>query len=209
MQLHFGKMYFQDLLCIPSALTAKVIREHHRTVGHLASIRFWSELEWWHHWAVAATAKRLCFAIPQYCELCQAAEQAHHSLQTKVEHMIVPSRLMEAVSIDIFQMPQVEWDRRVVDCFALCVDRMSGWHIATVHNHKGLTAAEVARAMYFQGWSFFGIPNRIRQTRDHTLLPLGSVPFVPIMESGRRSAMHITMHPTAAQKPLAKHCVPG
>ena len=112
-----------------------------------------------------AEAKRIAHEVPRQCELCQAAEQAHHALKTKVEHTLVPSRLMESVAVDIFQLPSVSWEGGVVDCVALCVDRLSGWHTASVHQSKGLTAAKVARAMYFEGWSTFGIPSVVTSDR--------------------------------------------
>jgi len=47
---------------------------------------------------------------------------------------------------------------------ALCVDRESGWVVATPHLNKGLTAEKVAKEMYKQ-WGFFGIPSVITSDR--------------------------------------------
>jgi hypothetical protein len=66
---------------------------------------------------------------------------------------------MTSVSIDLFQMPAVTWEGVEYDAFAACVDRMSGWIVATPHKLKGLTAAKVAKAMYERWWSPHGLPS--------------------------------------------------
>ena len=121
-QLHGEKMYYEDKLCIPSAALVPLIREHHRAVGHLASSRFWSELNRFYQWPNVAEAKRIALAVPRHCELCQAAEQAHHALKTKVDPILVACRLMESETVDIFKLPAVPWEGGMVDCLALCVD---------------------------------------------------------------------------------------
>ena len=72
---------------------------------------------------------------------------------------------MTSVSIDIFQMPHVTWDGEEYDAFAACVDRHSGWVVATPHRLRGLTAAKVAKLMYENWWSPHGIPAVITSDR--------------------------------------------
>ena len=72
---------------------------------------------------------------------------------------------MTSVSIDIFQMPRVVWEGVEYDAFAACVDRHSGWVVATPHKLRGLTAAKVAKAMYEAWWSPHGLPSVITSDR--------------------------------------------
>jgi hypothetical protein len=72
---------------------------------------------------------------------------------------------MTSVSIDLFVMPEVEFEGRRLNVIAACVDRHSGWIVATAHHTKGLTAAQVAKTMYEQHWSPFGIPSIVTSDR--------------------------------------------
>ena len=71
---------------------------------------------------------------------------------------------MDHVAVDLFAMPEITLEGKTYDTMALCVDRESGWIVATPHLNKGLTAEKVARTMYKQ-WEMFGIPSRIMSDR--------------------------------------------
>ena len=43
-QVHEGRMYLEEKLCVPTSLQGRVIRDHHTTTGHLISDCFWSEM---------------------------------------------------------------------------------------------------------------------------------------------------------------------
>jgi hypothetical protein len=47
---------------------------------------------------------------------------------------------MDSVAIDLFAMPEIKSEGKPYDTMAVCVDRESGWMVATPHLNKGLTA---------------------------------------------------------------------
>ena len=63
---------------------------------------------------------------------------------------------MDSVAIDLFSLPEVTIKGQKFDTIALCVDRESGWMVATPHAAKGLTAEKVARDMFHQRDIFGG-----------------------------------------------------
>ena len=71
---------------------------------------------------------------------------------------------MDSVSVDLFSMPQVKFEGKTYNTIALCVDRESGWIVATPHRNEGLTSDKVAKAMYAH-WQMFGVPSRVTSDR--------------------------------------------
>ena len=61
---------------------------------------------------------------------------------------------MDSVAIDFFDLPEVTYQGKVYNRIALCVDRLSGWMVATPHETKGFTAQNMAKHMYAQ-WEMF------------------------------------------------------
>jgi hypothetical protein len=77
----------------------------------------------------------------------------------------VPPYLMDSVAVDLFAMPAVTHDGHTYDWMAVCVDRLSGWMVATpMEGSKGVTADKVAKAMYHQ-WDMFGVPAVVASDR--------------------------------------------
>ena len=76
----------------------------------------------------------------------------------------MPPFLMDSVAVDLFAMPSVTHEGHEYDYMAVCVDRQSGWMVATPHSGKGLTADKVATAMYRQ-WDMFGVPSVVASDR--------------------------------------------
>ena len=74
-----------------------------------------------------------------------------------LESIPIPSRIMSHVAVDLFMLPEVTVNGQIFDAMALCVDRTSGWIVATPHKNKGLTAEIVAKVM-FEHWQMFGLP---------------------------------------------------
>jgi hypothetical protein len=72
---------------------------------------------------------------------------------------------MVNVAIDLFRMPSVFFKGERFDTMAVCVDRHSGWIVATPHLDKGLTGGKVAEAMLASQWRPFGIPSVISSDR--------------------------------------------
>jgi hypothetical protein len=91
------------------------------------------------------------------CEICQACRPIAKG-KLGIEPILVPPELMASVAIDIFRLPQVQWEGNKYDAVALCVDRLSGWMIAIPGLDKGMTAEWVAKQMFEKHWRFFGIP---------------------------------------------------
>jgi hypothetical protein len=160
--VHFrkGRLYRDGLLCIPECLTQLVIRAHHAQVGHPGGERLWAELGRWYLFACEFKAKGYTARVQTECEICQVTESTRGSYRCHIESTPVPPYIMDSVSVDLFALPEVTHQGKVYDTLALCVDRHSGWVVATCHQNKGLTAADVGRAMYLH-WQMFGIPSVI------------------------------------------------
>ena len=71
---------------------------------------------------------------------------------------------MDSVAIDFFDLPEIVHRGTPYNRMAVCVDRMSGWMIATPHEIKGFTAEKMAKQMY-QQWDMFGLPSIISSDR--------------------------------------------
>ena len=143
-----GKMYDDNLLCVPTDLMGPVIRAHHGYAGHPGASRLWHQLGRWYRFAHPRAAERCTQGIQRACEVCQACDPARAPYRCLLEATPVPPYLMDSVAVDLFAMPEVTHEGQVYDYMALCVDRQSGWIVATPHRFKGLTAEKVAKAMY-------------------------------------------------------------
>ena len=88
---------------------------------------------------------------------------------------------MTNVAIDVFQMPRVKIGDKNVDCMIVCVDRHSGWIVATPETYDGLTGTAAAKAM-LKEWYGFEIPSTSLQTRVLILQIPGGGPCVPFWE---------------------------
>jgi len=163
-RLDRGKMYKAGLLCIPSCHTGKIIRAHHGFAGHPGASRLWAQMGRWYLFANPGDAQRLTRYIQQTCEVCQATEPVRTPFKCPMESTPVPPYLMDSVSIDFFSLPEVRWEGKVYDTIGVCVDRESGWIVATPLNSVGLTAEKMARTMYRQ-WEMFGIPSVVHSDR--------------------------------------------
>jgi len=163
-RLQDEKMYEDGLLCIPSSLTGLIIRAHHSQAGHPGWSRLWPELGRWYRFADTKAAERCAQGIQKACEVCQACDPARDPFRSLLEATPVPPYLMDSVAVDLFAMPSVEFEGQTFDYMAVCVDRQSGWMVATPHLGKGLTAEKVAKAMYRQ-WDMFGIPSVVASDR--------------------------------------------
>ena len=75
-----------------------------------------------------------------------------------------PSLLMDSVSLDMFAMPEVTFEGQKYDYMCVCVDRESGWMIATPYLEKGFTAEKLAKLMY-KKWELFGIPSVVHSDK--------------------------------------------
>jgi hypothetical protein len=110
-------------------------------------------------------AECLAKAMPRICDYCQAYEHPHQPLSLKIVSTPIMPYIISSVCNDLFIMPETEYDGKLYNVFAACVNRHSGWIVATAHHTKGLTAANVAKAMYRNWWSPHGIPSVITSDR--------------------------------------------
>ncbi len=68
-----------------------------------------------------------------------------------------PPRVMHAVALDIFNMPQTQHEGQKYDQILVCVDQHSGWVVAEPCLAKGFTGDKADKLMLSQ-WRFFGLP---------------------------------------------------
>jgi len=163
--LHNHRMLKDGLYCVPRELTGRVLRECHSVCGHLGGERLLHEASRQYQFAIPEEAKRVADRMQKVCDYCQAGEHAHQPHNLKVVSTPVPPHVMTSVCIDLFVMPETEYEGQLYNVFAACVDRHSGWMVVTEHHTRGLTAAKVAKAMYTKWWSPHGIPSVITSDR--------------------------------------------
>ena len=140
-----GRMFYESRLCIPSSLTAQVVRQHHSACGHPAPDRLWRDLKRRYAWGDENGAKRFSIAIPKLCLICQACEDPHYQVQTVQEPTPIPEHIFDSVSLDMFKMPLTKYDGKEYDCFVLCVDRLSGFINAFADREAGLTGKKLRK----------------------------------------------------------------
>ena len=102
---------------------------------------------------MGARIKKFVDSVSKKCETCQANQRAYR-LAGPEEATPVPAHIMTHVTLDIFEMPGVELDKKIDDAMAVCVDRHSGWVVAVPCTYKGLTGMVVAQAMVRE-WRFW------------------------------------------------------
>jgi hypothetical protein len=164
-QLVDGRLVSAGRWCVPSGLLAEVLREQHSVSGHIGGDRLVEEAERTYVFADRMEAAKVAGGLQRTCPVCQATEHPHQPLRLKVCPTPVPPYIMASVAIDLFVMPEVDFEGQLYNVFAACVDRHSGWVVATAHHTRGLTAATVAKAMYRGWWSPHGLPSVITSDR--------------------------------------------
>jgi len=115
--------------------------------------------------APQSQAWKLARIIPRQCETCQAHNPTTDPIRGPIEQIVVPPTIGDSVSIDIFEMPIATWGGEMFDAMAVCVDRNSGWMVATPQQRKGLTAKKVATGMYRDFWEPLGVPSIVTSDR--------------------------------------------
>ena len=155
------RLYHNNLLCIPSALENIIVHEHHLQAGHLGGKRLWREIQRFYTFANPYRAEQGCKKVQRECSICQVCEPSRTPYKVPLEHTPISPHLMDRVAVDLFALPEVKVNGQIFDTAALCVDRQSGWMIATPHLNKGLTAERVAKDM-LKHWDMFGIPSVVQ-----------------------------------------------
>ena len=141
-----------------------MIRIHHSQAGHPGGDRLWPQFGRFYIFPDDAVAKRFTDKVMSQCEVCQVSEPTRGPYKCHMEPTPIPPFIMDSVAVDLFAMPEVTHEGKKYDTMAVCVDRMSGWMVATPHQSKGITGEKVARGMYNQ-WEIFGIPSVVASDR--------------------------------------------
>ena len=155
------RLYQNNLLCVPGTLENLIVHEHHLQAGHLGGKRLWRELQRFYIFADPHRAEKGCKRAQAECSICQVCEPSRTPFKVPLEHTPISPHLMDRVAVDLFALPAVTVNGQVFDTVALCVDRQSGWMVATPHLNKGLTAEKVAKDM-LKHWDMFGIPSVVK-----------------------------------------------
>lgn len=99
--------------------------------------------------------------IRRHCLVCQASHPPNWQVKQPLAMTPIPPRVMFSVSLDLFSMPEVEWEGTSYDAFLLCVDRHSGWMVAKPTRKEGLTGRKAATLMLESSWGEMGVPGII------------------------------------------------
>ena len=175
-RLEENKMLRGGRWLVPSGLTKKILKEAHQQMAHTGGEKLIDMVQRQMELADEREARKFADRIKKMCEVCQAAEHPHHSLKQAIHSTPVPAHVFASVSVDLFVMPEEIVDGKVYNCLMACVDRNSGWIVATPHHTKDLTAAAVARDMYMKCWINHGIPSVLTSDRGPHFVEPGSEP---------------------------------
>ena len=160
-----GRLFHDGKMCVPTGVTNVVLQKHHNAVGHLGGERLIAELDRWFEFGDPPAVKKVAGEIIKRCGVCQAAEHPHHSLKAPLRPTPIPPRLMDSVALDVFNMEPTRFNGVEYNCLVLCVDRQSGWIVASPQQRKGLTAKKVALDMLDRAWGPFGVPSIVTSDR--------------------------------------------
>ena len=125
LQLDHGKMYQDGQLCLPTSLTARVMRAFHAAAGHPGREKLQSLLQPRYAVSPRSRAPTLCQDISLQCIICQAAKEPNFPMKTIVQSTPIPARLGESMALDIFNLPGVVNKGERYDCMVVAVDRLS------------------------------------------------------------------------------------
>ena len=194
-----GRVYSEGLLCVPCQLTGEVIRAQHSEAGHPSVEGMWQHMRRMLLLAFPDEARKLADWIHRSCEVCQVSDPVRTPFKCPVEFTPVQPYLMNSVAVDLVFMPETSYEGKKYDIMALCVDRESGWVVATPHMNKELTGEKVAKRCTSIGVSLGSHPWSC-QTADRTLHLAGGSGCVQLMASEWRMGRRTTTRPTARQK---------
>ena len=158
-QIHGGRMYLEDKLCVPIGLQEAWIREYHAAHGHVGPDRLWHHVEPHAVFADHKKAQEFFWVVHHQCEVCQAVQRPYR-LSGPMESTPVPERIMYHMAMDLFHMPKVVEGPEIFDTMVVCVDRHSGWLIVVPCLEKGLTGRKLAQTMVKE-WRKCGIPAKL------------------------------------------------
>ena len=70
----------------------------------------------------------LAMNIAKECEICQEHNYPTFQIKGPIEPTYIPSQLGMSLSVDLFIMPSVMWNKQCFDCMIMCVwiERVDG-----------------------------------------------------------------------------------
>ena len=129
--------------------------------AHPGDERLVGTLEQHYLFPIHINIKKTVEDIRKSCLTCQACKASSTNMKAPLRMTVVPPRVMASVAIDIFHLPEIEWQNQLYDTFVLCVDRHSGWMIARPTQDRGLTGEKVAHLLIDTAWGEMGVPSII------------------------------------------------
>ena len=146
------------LLCVPSVFTDTLLGEYHQELGHPGLDKLLSQCRRRYTFADHPLAVQRMSHLTKHCRVCQQAKPPNWPLKMPVQQSHIPNTILTSVSMDVFQLPQVEWMGITYNAMVIYIDRHSGWVFALPTQYEGLTAEKLAKMMLHQNWLQFGIP---------------------------------------------------
>ena len=153
------KMLFEEQLCVPTDRVVELIDAHHRWNAHQAPKRLLPELLRHYKFPEEVDVPKTVAAIKKGCQICQACEAPNRALKGPISMTPIPPRVFASVSLDVFQMPEVEFSGQKFDAFFLMVDRHSGWMVARPTQYEGLTGEKAAKLLFDSSWGELAVPS--------------------------------------------------
>ena len=160
-RLQGGHMLFEGRICVPENRSMEVIAEFHETLGHIGVNKSVKELNRRFYFPDSLRLWEATREVRRKCVTCQVCEPPNWSTSLPISPTPVPDQIMTSVSLDVFALPQVQWDGKKFDSLLVCVDRLSGWILARPCTKLGLTAEKAAHLILDNGWETFGVPSVI------------------------------------------------
>jgi hypothetical protein len=159
-KVHKDRMFFEERLCVPFSFQEFIVQEIHEFLGHVGPEKVWNFMTLRYAWADSKGARIFNESCSKNCLTCQASSRGE-TLKGPIDSTPIPPAPMISVALDIFKMPLVMYEGENYNTMAVCVDRHSGWIVATPFFEKGLTGAKLAKAMIKNQWRPFGVPSII------------------------------------------------
>ena len=123
-----GKLLKDGVWCVPESLIGRVLQAQHSVSGHIGGERLLREAS--RHYQFSDPEKARIFAgqMQRTCGFCQAGEHPHQPLHLKVVPTPIPPHIMASVSIDLFVMPEVEFEGKIFNVLQhVWIGIVAGW----------------------------------------------------------------------------------
>ena len=123
---------------MPTGFQEHGIQENHEFLKHVGTESTWEHLSLRYQWADEKAARKYNQEMTKKCVKCQANKRGD-ALKEKNESTPISPAPVFSVAIDLFKLPQIQYEGTHYDTISVCVDRHSGWIVAIPCLAKGLT----------------------------------------------------------------------